>query len=570
MVDSVKDFYPRPQLVRDNIQALDGEWEIDGKKVIVPYPPESKLSGFKGKTGDVYKYKKIFRVDLPDEGRILLHFGAVDNKARFFVNKKEAGCHEGGYLSFTLDITDFISRQGDNELEVEVFDNTDNTYPYGKQRIKRGGMWYTPVSGIWKSVWMERVPESYIKDVRITPSLKGITLEVTTNDPKGADMALGADVTLSDGTLLHHDFGGGMGIGRSAVIRTFIKIDGAFTDKGELYSPRLWTPEDPYLYSIKIYYMHDVVESYFALRTIEIGEVNGVKRVLLNGKPVFMHGVLDQGYFSDGIFTPKSPFEYEKDILRMKELGLNMIRKHIKVEPESFYYFCDRHGMMVFQDMVNNGKYSYFRDTVLPTVGFRKHRLFGKRRTKEEKKVFERHMRDTLKELYNHPCIVAYTIFNEGWGEFDADRMYLVAKGEDPTRLYDSASGWFGGKLNDFDSVHNYFSGKADRPKNRPLFISEFGGVSYPVKGHMFNEDKPYGYGSAGNSTELTDRIIARYREIIIPVIKEGACGSVYTQLSDVEDEINGFYTYDREVLKVDKEKMLALSEEIKGELKRI
>lgn len=248
----------------------------------------------------------------------------------------------------------------------------------------------------------------------------------------------------------------------------------------------------------------------------------------------------------------------------MKELGFNLLRKHIKIEPEQFYYYCDKKGMLVMQDMVNSGKYSFIKDTALPTIGFKKRNDMKKSaKEKKRKNFFEKYMKDTIMHLHNHPCIIAYTIFNEGWGQFDGDRMYEVAKALDSTRLYDTASGWFAGKKSDFDSEHVYFRNKKLKPKYRPMFLSECGGFTYKVEGHLFKSDKSYGYGNCKDSRELTVRIIDMYKAMVIPAIKNGLCGCIYTQLSDVEEEINGLYTYDREVCKVEKEEMKKLADMI-------
>ncbi|MBQ6567441.1 MAG: hypothetical protein IJL80_10320, partial [Treponema sp.] len=339
--------------------------------------------------------------------------------------------------------------------------------------------------------------------------------------------------------------------------------------------PHLWTPDDPFLYRAEIRAGRDNVEVYFGLRTIDIRSTGGAKRVCLNGKPVFLHGVLDQGYFAPGLMLPEDPSEYERDILRMKELGFNLLRKHIKLEPEQFYYDCDRLGMLVMQDMVNSGDYSFFRDTVLPTIGIG--RSDRKARLSARERIFTEHAQQTVSHLCSHPCIVAWTVFNEGWGQFDSDRHYGLFKEWDPSRLVDSTSGWFAQEKSDFDSRHIYFRTpeiKVGGKGGRPLFISECGGYSLEAGGHgepgplnPGQSRKSYGYGGCKDSAELTGRIEALYEKMIIPAIPLGCCGCIYTQLSDIEDEINGLYSYDRSKCKVDKETMLRISQKIRDSL---
>lgn len=540
--------HPRPQLRRERIFILTDGWKLDGADIRIPFPPQSELSGYQGAVGDDLVYTCRFRI--PDDfvkEKILLHFGAVDQIAKVEVNQKEAGSHEGGYLPFTFDITELVHRGGENCLTVTVRDDLSGDYPYGKQSKNPQGMWYTPVSGIWQQVWLENVPDVYIKNIRITPTLAQVTVEAEFD--RAPEKAF-VSVALPSGNRLQQEM---QESGKGA---------SCYTCTVQVPNPQLWSPEHPHLYDMTVTADEDVAESYFALRTVDIREIDGVRRVCLNGAPVFMHGVLDQGYFKDGIFLPEREEEYTGDIMRMKELGFNLLRKHIKVEPEYFYYMCDKLGMLVMQDMVNNGDYSFLRDTALPTIGWKKRNDRWLNRSGKRRAIFKKHTRETIEHLYNHPCIVAYTVFNEGWGQFDSDGMYDFVKGLDPTRLIDTTSGWYAHQKSDFDSEHIYFRLKKLKVKKRPLFISECGGYQYMENGHFFGK-KEYGYGACKSKAELTGRIAEMYEKMIIPYIADGVCGCIYTQLSDVEGEINGLYTYDRKVCKVERDRMLAVAEKI-------
>ncbi|MBQ3574716.1 MAG: glycoside hydrolase family 2 [Clostridia bacterium] len=530
------DVYPRPQLKRESFYSLNGMWKLDGNDIKIPFPPESSLSGYKGDIRDEMVYTRSFFLPdgfAPGGYRVHIHFGAVDQVAKVYVNDRFIIQHEGGYLPFSADITAALL-PGENGLRVEVKDDLSHDYPYGKQKKKRGGMWYTPVSGIWQSVWLEAVPQKHIENVRITPDMQGIDIEITSAAPW-------CDAEIEGKTL---------------------RIETNKAVRIDIENPRLWNTDDPYLYPLKLRTETDCIESYFALRTIEIKG----NRILLNGQPVFLNGVLDQGYFRDGIYLPGDPAEYEKDILRMKELGFNLLRKHCKVEPEIFYYICDREGMLVMQDMVNSGPYNFIFDTALPTVGFkRKNDCLHPKRDAKRKAFFTRHTLETQARLHNHPCVVAYTIFNEGWGQFEADRHYEILKEADGSRIYDATSGWFAQKKSDVDSQHIYFRTKQLKPGKRPMLLSECGGFGYPVKDHMFNESAKYGYGSAAkDKNEFTSKIEDMWEKMILPAIPKGLCGAIITQLSDVEDEINGMYTYDRQICKVMPERMRALADKAK------
>ena len=489
--------YPRPQCKRESFQGLDGEWMINGAPGLVPSCRKE----------ETLHYEKSF-VFHREKARAILHIDAADQIAEVYLNGQFVGRHEGGYLPFSFDISEFV-REGENLLTVDVTDHLDPAYPYGKQRKKPSGMWYTPISGIWKSVWIEQVPEEYIRSVRLTPDLKGVSVEITS--AKGE--------------------------------RRMLRI--------EPKDPVCWTPEHPKLYTHTIELGEDRVEIYYALRTIEIREIDGVQRVCLNNEPIFLNGVLDQGYWPGSLFIPDSEDGYEKDILRMKELGFHFIRKHIKVEDEEFYYQCDRLGMLVMQDMVQTGEYRFLRDSVLPTLGVR----FRDRKEKltPAQRFFLKHSEETVTQLFSHPCIIAWTIFNEGWGQFNSDALYTRLKQLDPGRLVDSASGWSAQGKTDFDSWHIYFRLVDLKPKRRPLLISECGGYTLALHGEKIG----WGYGRCRSSEELTDRIIRLYDKMVVPRIRDGVCGVVYTQLSDIEGERNGLYTFTREC-KVDQKRLSA------------
>ncbi len=602
--ETVWDGYPRPQLRRDSFYSLNGIWRLNGRRILVPFPPQARLSGYEGPVRARLCYEREFTLpramaDAPG-GRLLLHFGAVDQVAEVFLNGHFLGKHEGGYLPFVFDITGQADRQGTNRLLVKAKDTLSPRYPYGKQRRARGGMWYTPVSGIWQSVWLEQVPEVYLKEVRIAADLDGVTIEAVSNAGNAGNRALAGqkgkgriplevEIRLHDGnihkvralpeaeeacvseteeTWASETVEAWASEAEGSRIRLRIPLRGLKLPDGSAYEPRLWTPEDPYLYRMRIILGEDTASSYFGLRTVEIRTVEGLPRVCLNGEPVFWHGVLDQGYFCDGLYLPARQEEYEQDVFRMKELGFNLLRKHGKLEPECFYYYCDTHGMLVMQDMVNSGIYSWLKDTALPTLGFYQKgngRFWGRRRRKE---FFRRHMRETILHLQNHPSVISYTIFNEGWGQFDSDLLYQEARELDPARLYDATSGWFPRNSSDFDSQHIYFlSLKLPERPQKPVLVSECGGYSWTVPGHSYAKYTNYGYGGCRDSQSLTGRIGALYRETILTAIPKGLAGCVYTQLSDVEDETNGCYTYDRRVCKVDRAAMRRLAKELEEKL---
>ena len=540
--------YPRPQLRRENYINLNGLWDFAvnesplppkfyGHQILVPFCPESDLSGIGEHPAENSHlwYRRTFPMPAyPQGGRVLLHIGAADQTLVCYLNRKRVGQHTGGYTNITLDITPYL--EAENTLELCCQDDlTDKNQPYGKQTLTRGGMWYTPVSGIWQTVWLECVPENAIENLRIENRGYGVTISIS---------------PVMEGTVCVEGLG------------EFPLQEGKVTICPE--NPRLWSPEDPYLYSFDIVTKTDKIESYFAIRSLETKIVEGIPRLCLNGKPYFFHGLLDQGYWPDGLFTPASPECYAEDILAMKKLGFNTLRKHIKVEAEEFYYQCDKLGMIVFQDMVNNGDYKFLRDTALPTVGLQKRNDKNMHPDPEGRRIFLETMEATVRQLQNHPCIVYWTVFNEGWGQFDSDNVYRRLRKLDDTRFIDTTSGWFRRKNTDVESLHIYFGPwRRLKPAKKPLVLSEFGGHTYAVEGHVFNPDKAYGYKTCKTQAEYCQSVAELYRQRIIPMVKKGLCGAIYTQLSDVEDEINGLLTYDRKVCKVDEQTMREIAKDL-------
>ena len=496
-------FHPKPQFKRDNFLILNGKWKLSVKKgnnlcslgdILVPFPPESQLSGIQRitKGSEQLIYERSFSVDCGDK-RVLLHFGAVDTEAEVFVNEQKVGEHKGGYLHFSFDVTAYLKKE--NHIRVVVRDSLCKKYAYGKQKHKRGGMWYTPISGIWQTVWLELVPENYVKEIKITPTLTDVNIKINGGKTK--------KVIELEGE--RYEFEG----------------DEITLSPKEI---RLWTPEDPYLYNFTLFCGEDKISSYFALREVATQRINGINYITLNKKPLFFNGLLDQGYYPDGIYTPANEQAYLDDILKCKELGFNTLRKHIKIEPDIFYYYCDLHGMLVFQDMVNNGSYNFIIDTALPTVGVKK----GLRKTAPQKyaKAFLEDAIATADALYNHPSIIYYTIFNEGWGQHNSTKIYRQLKSMDPSRIWDTASGWFKDCESDVVSDHTYFKPLVSKGNPiKPTIISEFGGYSLEMQGHVFNPNKVYGYKKYTDQAAFMKDIEDLYLKQVVPCIENGVNG---------------------------------------------
>ena len=556
--------YPRPQLRRDSFLNLNGVWdyavtasgdepEAWGGEIVVPFSPEAPLSGAsRGPAKDEYlHYRRSFT--LPEgfqKARVLLHFGAVDQIAEVFVNGVSAGKHSGGYWPFSVDITSLL-REGENILRVTVRDNADDpTFAYGKQRYKRGGMWYTAQSGIWQTVWLESVPEVYVKALRITPEFDAARVRIEL-EIAGESAAITCDVRSADGAF----------------------VAGSWAKDGVCVVPlpdfHAWTPDDPYLYTLDIACGEDRVESYFAMRKFSYVELGGHKVFGLNNAPLFHNGLLDQGYYPDGLLTPPSDEAMVNDIETMKRCGFNMLRKHIKIEPLRWYYHCDRLGMIVWQDMVSGGQpYSFLHVSALPTLGKvdlpdKDAKPYG-RSGMLSRARFRREMADTVRLLYNCPCIALWTVFNEGWGQFDALEMACELKKLDPTRFIDHASGWQDQSYEEMKSRHVYFRPVKLKNDGRALALTEYGGYILAVDGHRWT-DKVFGYRICRDGASLARDYEKLMREQVLPHIRrEGLTAAVYTQITDVEEELNGLMTYDREVLKIPEETLREINEQLK------
>ena len=560
--------HPLPQAKRQDWLCLNGKWALqkinrEGEtvfegEILVPFSPETLnsgiASGFVLHAGESLRYERTFLADKNlIKGITLLHFGAVDSECEVFFNDEKVGGHRGGYTAFTIDVSKQI-RVGENKITVVCCDEgTRSGGAKGKQADKAGGIWYTAQSGIWQTVWLESMPTQRVGDFKITPNaiektvkisnLGDVPTKITIYD-EGKEII--AEVAQEE-ILLSYDF-------------------------------LLWSPENPKLYDVVLENEYgDRVESYFGVRSFGVGkDEKGKARLLLNGKPYFFNGLLDQGYWSDGLLTYPSDEAIQDELKLMKSMGFNTLRKHIKIEPMRWYYHCDRLGLVVWQDFVNGGgEYNFLHIAALPFLGF-KHKdndyKYFAREDEDGRKEFLHSVDETIDQLYNCTCIGVWVPFNEGWGQFDSAKIVERIREKDDTRIIDSVSGWHdqGKEKTTLRSLHIYYT-KLKVPKDtRPVVLSEFGGYSMKTKGHVFAEEKEFGYKKFKSQEDLLVALKKLYVKKLLPLIKKGLCACIYTQVSDVEEEINGLVTYDRKVVKVPIEEMLAINTAIKEEAEKI
>lgn len=590
--------YPRPNLVRDSYFNLNGEWECRinesetadfyDETIIVPFSPESMLSGV-GKIVMPHQrlhYRKKFT--LPEgfkKSRVLLHFGAVDQECSVFVNGIRVGGHKGGYLPFHFDITDSL-RQGENELTLSVTDRTEQSpHARGKQKLQKKGkyasLFYTPQSGIWKTVWMESVEKAYIEDVRITPLYddSSVRFEITVLNAcktSGAEASGGkASGGETSGTVRLAVLERGVEIGQAEItVRQEKEIKQVISQEIKLDGFKPWTPDTPHLYDVIIRYGEDEVRSYFGMRKLSTGrDGKGILRFFLNNKPYFFNGILDQGYWPESLMTAPSDEALVYDIIKLKEMGYNTIRKHVKIEAERFYYHCDRLGMMVWQDMPNGGgEYNMVFVTHLPNASDRfargvsdRHYGIFKRKDGEGRRQYYTDLKNMVSTLYNYPSIAVWVPFNEGWGQFDAAKATKEVREIDSGRLINEACGWFDQGGGDMYSIHNYRHKLKVKPQqDRVVALTEYGGYAYPVEEHLSCK-KEFGYQHYHSTEELTQNYKRLWEEEIYPNLQYGLCSAIYTQTSDIEEEINGVLTYDREIVKLDEDQVKEMNDKLYG-----
>ena len=554
--------YPRPQMVRSEWRNLNGLWNYailplgeqpaawDGE-ILVPFAAESSLSGV-GRTvgaGQELWYERSFALPAGWSGkRVLLHFGAVDWRADVWVNGVSMGRHEGGYTPFEFDITAAL-KKGDNTLRVRVWDPTDEGYqPRGKQVARPEGIWYTPVTGIWQTVWIEAVPQQYIRQVVATPDLdrKTLRIDAALSEARPGDRI---EATLTDG---------------GATVATAVAAAGS---AAELYvaSPKLWSPSSPHLYDLEIRLVRDGktldrVTSYAAMRKISTAkDADGIVRLCLNDEPLFQFGPLDQGWWPDGLYTAPTDEALVYDIVKTKEWGFNMIRKHIKVEPARWYWHCDRMGMIVWQDMPSgdqaDGKPQWQDKNYF--TGEEKHRSAA------SAECYRKEWREIIDALRGFPSICVWIPFNEAWGQFDTVAVAEWTKMYDPTRLVNPASGGNHYLTGDMLDLHNYPAPSLYLyDAKRATVLGEYGGIGLVMRDHLWEPDRNWGYISFSSPEEVTDEY-EKYADMLYEMIGRGFSAAVYTQTTDVEIEVNGLMTYDRKTMKVDQERIRRINEKI-------
>ena len=581
--------YPRPAMRRDSCEILNGPWQYAITQtaeypaawqgsILVPYSPEAPASGV-GRTlqpGQWLHYHRLFAPPAGEGGRVLLHFGAVDYACAVQVNGHLAGGHRGGYWPFTLDITDLLNGTGRNSLWVAVQDPTGHsTQARGKQTLKPGGMFYPAQSGIWQTVWLERVPDNYIQTLTVTPDYdaRTVTVRVHTAKPGGA-VNLWAMVRAG-GVTIAEDWGSDEADQDGEVTLNIPE---------EHFFP--WSPDTPFLYDLTVGTNQgeeaglDTVHSYFALRKWSCApDAHGVLRFCLNDKPILLNGLLDQGYWPEGLYTPPSDAAVERELSEVKALGFNLLRKHAKIEPQRWYYHCDRLGLIVWQDIVNGGSaynlwfVTYLTNVLQPLLrrfpdGKACRRLLSRAKP-AGREEYAHELADTVQALRCHPCIACWVPFNEGWGQFDAEKAVQALRTLDGTRLVDEASGWFDQGGGDVHSLHNYFYPLRIRPQKRTVALSEYGGIAWPMPGHE-PPHKTYGYGTAKDRQELTARYKKLQLKTVLPQLEKGLSALVYTQLTDVEDEVNGLFTYDRAAVKPDANAVRSVNAALAAEFARV
>lgn len=562
--------YPRPQLVRENWLNLNGKFdyailpaaqkwaEIFDGEILVPFAVESLLSGVEKplSPSDRLWYRKRFSVPTAMQGKnILLHFGAVDWQCEVFINRHSVGKHTGGYCAFSFDITEYLT-EGENELVVCVYDPTESGWQQrGKQVNDTHGFWYTATSGIWQTVWLEAVSDVYVQKLRFVPNIDREVIRVKTELNTDTEAEIYATVSFAGDVV----------------------FSGAIEKDAEIALPNaeLWSPETPNLYDISLEIkvsgaLTDTVSSYFGMRKFHVDkDQKGIMRLFLNNKPYFQKGLLDQGYWPDGGMTPPTDEAMIFDIAEMKRLGFNMLRKHIKIEPLRWYYHCDRLGMIVWQDMMSGGKYiGDFYAGFLPNIGIlhvkdNKYNVFS-RTEKSWRDDFERELTEMIDLLYNTVSLYCWVPFNEAWGQFDALRICAYVRKLDDTRVIDHASGWYDQGGGDVQSMHKYILPiRMRKPDHRAFVITEFGGYSQKEEGHMWNPKKAFGYLMFKDKASLTAAYEKLMKKQVIPLVEKGLSGTIYTQVSDVENEVNGIYTYDRAVLKLEEDTVIALNKQL-------